>query len=252
MGRYEREKADKPMTIAALMACATNIGLGRMAEISNLTRHQLNGTAANFIRLETLREANDRLANATSRLPIFRHFDFGHVVHSTGEGQKFEAAVPTFSARHSAKYFGLKKGVVAIVLLASQESLSARIIGANEHESHYVIDELFNNATDIQPDTYSTDSHGTNQVNCALLHLFGGLGENTRSGDRNRCNALVAIAPLSQDQSETEKNWNLSRHSDRSFLYRDCNFTAATSTTTQDDSHIARAAFILTTSTAFA
>ena len=54
MGRYQRERADKPVTIAALIAYATNTGLGRMAEISNLTRHQLSGTAANFIRLETI------------------------------------------------------------------------------------------------------------------------------------------------------------------------------------------------------
>ena len=48
------------------MAFATNIGVGRMAEISNLTPAQLSGTATNFIRLETLKEANDRLANATA------------------------------------------------------------------------------------------------------------------------------------------------------------------------------------------
>jgi TnpA family transposase len=173
MGRYQRERAAKPVTIAALMAYATNIGLGRMAEISNLTRHQLSGIAANFIRLETLREANDRLANATARLPIFHHFDIGNVVHSASDGQKFEAAIPTVNARHSAKYFGLKKGVVAYTLLASHVPLSARIIGANEHESHYVFDVLFNNATDIQPATHSTDTHGVNQVNFALLHLFG-------------------------------------------------------------------------------
>jgi TnpA family transposase/CheY-like chemotaxis protein len=173
MGRYQREKAAKPVTIAALMAYATNIGLGRMAEISNLTRHQLAGTAANFIRLETLREANDRLANATARLPIFRHFDIGDAVHSSSDGQKFEAAIPTVNARHSAKYFGLKKGVVAYTLLASHVPLNARIIGANEHESHYVFDVLFNNFTDIQPNVHSTDTHGTNQVNFALLHLFG-------------------------------------------------------------------------------
>lgn len=173
MGRYQRDKASKPITIAALMAYATNIGLGRMAEISNLTRGQLASTAANFIRLETLREANDRLANATARLPIFRHFDLGEVVHSSSDGQKFETAIPTVNARQSAKYFGLKKGVVAYTLLASHVPLSARIIGANEHESHYVFDVLFNNLTDIQPNTHSTDTHGANQVNFALMHLFG-------------------------------------------------------------------------------
>ncbi len=47
-------------------------------------------------------------------------------------------------------------------LLASHVPLSARIIGANEHESHYVFDALFNNLTDIQPDTHSTDTHGAN------------------------------------------------------------------------------------------
>lgn len=108
MGRYQREKASKPVTIAALMAYAINMGLGRMAEISNLSRGQLSITAANFIRLETLQEANDRLANATARLPIFRYFDIGETVHSSSDGQKFEAAIPTVNARHSAKYFGLK------------------------------------------------------------------------------------------------------------------------------------------------
>jgi len=98
---------------------------------------------------------------------------FGDVVHSSSDGQKFESSIPTVNARYSAKYFGLKKGVVAYTLLASHVPLSARIIGANEHESHYVFNVLFNNLTDIQPDTHSTDTHGANQVNFALLHLFG-------------------------------------------------------------------------------
>ena len=47
-------------------------------------------------------------------------------------------------------------------------------IGADDHESHFVFDMLFNNSTDIQPEIHSTDTHGTNQVNFALLHVFGG------------------------------------------------------------------------------
>ena len=46
-------------------------------------------------------------------------------------------------------------------------------IGADEHESHFVFDILFNNNTDIQPEIHSTDTHGTNEVNFALLHVFG-------------------------------------------------------------------------------
>jgi len=46
-------------------------------------------------------------------------------------------------------------------------------IGADEHENHVVFDILFNNNTDIQPEIHSTDTHGTNEVNFALLHVFG-------------------------------------------------------------------------------
>jgi TnpA family transposase len=73
----------------------------------------------------------------------------------------------------SPKYFGLKKGVVSYTLVANHVPVNARVIGANEHESHYVFDILFNNTTDIQPEVHSTDTHGTNQVNFAILHLFG-------------------------------------------------------------------------------
>ena len=57
--------------------------------------------------------------------------------------------------------------------VAVADEAQARILGANEHESHYVFDLLFNNTTDIQPQVHSTDTHGTNHVNFALLHLFG-------------------------------------------------------------------------------
>ena len=173
LGRYRKSTPSKPAIIASLMAYATNIGLGRMADICNLTYQELSTTAGNYIRLETLKEANDRIANATARLPIFRHFDIDEALHSSSDGQKFEAAIPTINARHSSKYFGLNKGVVSYTLLANHVPLNARIIGANEHESHFVFDILFNNATDILPAVHSTDTHGTNHVNFALLHQFG-------------------------------------------------------------------------------
>ena len=126
-----------------------------------------------FLRPETLREANDRVSNANAELPIFRHYDIGDVVHSSSDGQKFETSVRTFNARHSPKYFGLKKGIVPYTPVANNVPINAKIIGADEHESHFVFDILFNNSTDIQPEIHSTDTHGANEVNFALLHVFG-------------------------------------------------------------------------------
>ena len=127
----------------------------------------------NFIRLETLQAANDVASNATAGLPIFHHYDIGDTVHSSSDGQKFETSLHTINARHSSKYFGLKKGIVAYTLLANHIPINARVIGANEHESHYVFDLLFNNTTNVQPIIHSTDTHGSNPVNFALLHFFG-------------------------------------------------------------------------------
>ena len=94
-------------------------------------------------------------------------------MHSSSDGQKFETAIPTFNARYSPKYFGLKKGIVAYTLVANHVPINARIIGAHEHESHFVFDILFNNTTAVQPQIHSTDVHGVNRLNFALLHLFG-------------------------------------------------------------------------------
>ena len=84
-----------------------------------------------------------------------------------------ETQIDTFNARHSPKYFGLQKGVSAYTIVANHVPIYAKVIGAHEHESHYVFDLLYNNTSDIKPERHSTDTHGTNQVNFFLLHVFG-------------------------------------------------------------------------------
>lgn len=64
-------------------------------------------------------------------------------------------------------------GVVSYTLVANHIPVNAKIIGVNEHESHFVFDIFFNNTTDIQPQIHSTDTHGTNEINFAVLHSFG-------------------------------------------------------------------------------
>jgi len=159
--------------IACLIAWGTNMGLVRMGEISDIDYPLLSSTSDNFIRLETLTEANNHISNAIAKLPIFRHYDIDEVIHSSSDGQKFETSINTINSRHSSKYFGLKKGIVSYTLVANHIPVNAKIIGANEHESHYVFDILYNNTTDVQPDIHSTDTHGANEVNFSILHFFG-------------------------------------------------------------------------------
>lgn len=173
LGRYAKQTRDNRILIACLIAWGTNMGLGRMGEISDIRYASLATISDNFIRLETLKEANDRVSNATAKLPIFHHYDIDEVIHSSSDGQKVETRINTINSRHSSKYFGLKKGIVSYTMVANHIPVNARIIGANEHESHYVFDILYSNTTDIQPEIHSTDTHGTNEVNFAILHFFG-------------------------------------------------------------------------------
>jgi len=60
-----------------------------------------------------------------------------------------------------------------MTLVANHVPNNAQVIGANEHESYFIFDLLFNNTSDIKLDILSTDTHGANHVNFALLDLFG-------------------------------------------------------------------------------
>ncbi|WDA67577.1 Tn3 family transposase (plasmid) [Lactococcus lactis] len=151
LGRYTKQKQDNRLLIASLIAWGTNMGLGRMGEISDVDFPTLLSTSDNFIRLETLKAANDCVSNAISKLPIFEQYNIENVIYSSSDGQKYETSISTFNSRHSSKYFGLKKGIVSYSTVANHIPINAQIIGANEHESHCVFDNLYNNSTTIQP-----------------------------------------------------------------------------------------------------
>ncbi|MDA1775309.1 Tn3 family transposase [Bacillus cereus] len=173
LGRYANQKANDYTLIPCLIAWGTNMGLYRMGEVSDIDFSKLATTSTNFIRLETLKDANDCISNATSQIPIFLYFNIDDFIHSSSDGQKYETQIHTLQSRHSSKYFGMNKGITSYTMVANHIPIQARIIGANEHESHYVFDILYNNTTNIKPTIHSTDTHGTNEVNFAILDLFG-------------------------------------------------------------------------------
>jgi TnpA family transposase len=171
--RYVKHESDPLEILACVVAMGTNMGLWKMAEVASLSHPALMTTARNYLRLETLHAANDVICNAIAALPVFHQYDIQDEMHSSSDGQRIETQIHTINARHSTKYFGLKKGVSAYTLVANHVPINAKIIGAAEHESHYVFDILYNNTTDIKPEQHSTDTHGANQVNFWILHVFG-------------------------------------------------------------------------------
>src|SRR5262245_1325624 len=59
LGRYVKQPLDTRTLIACLLAWGTNTGLSKMGEISDINYPALLATSENYIRIETLRTAND-------------------------------------------------------------------------------------------------------------------------------------------------------------------------------------------------
>ena len=79
----------------------------------------------------------------------------------------------TIKSQYAKKYFGLLKGVVLYSLNANHLPLCLKVIGANQHESHFLLDIVESNTSDVEITAVSGDMHSINRVNFALMYLFG-------------------------------------------------------------------------------
>ena len=172
--RYARKVADEDSVLAVIAAQAMNHGNLAMSRTSDIPYHVLETTYQQYLRQQTLQAANDRISNAIAELPIFPHYSFDlETLYGAVDGQKFGVERPTAKARHSRKYFGRGKGVVAYTLLCNHIPLQGWLIGAHELEAHHVFDLWYRNTSDIVPEVITGDMHSVNKVNFAILHWFG-------------------------------------------------------------------------------
>lgn len=176
--KHIRLKDGQPPDLDALIGCivanGARFGVHHMAKLCEVPYDALHRTEKNYLRLETLHAASDFVSDAIAQLPIFRHYNIqDNLIHASFDGQKFESRMNTIRTRYSSKYLGRGKGLSALSLCANHVPINAKMMGLNEHESHHLFDLMYNNTSQIQPDVVSTDTHGTNQINFALLDLSG-------------------------------------------------------------------------------
>lgn len=170
---YSKSGLDELSLYACLLANGTNLGIGKMSTLCDMNQQQLFTTEKNFLRLSTIRAANDIICNEIAKFAIFRQWNLmPDILHASLDGQKFITQRDSLVARYSAKYFGMDKGVVAYSMIANHVPINTMIIGANEHESRFFFDLIYNNSTEILPDVFSTDTEGSNKLNFLLLFLI--------------------------------------------------------------------------------
>lgn len=122
--------------------------------------------------METLRDANDRISNKFSKLPIYPHYNLENLLHGAGDGQKYKTRWDTFNSRHSPKYHGLGKGTAPYSLGVNYNVVNCiPDKGTHQHESHFLFELVQTITSDVEIERISTDTEGRNQVIFVLMYF---------------------------------------------------------------------------------
>ena len=171
-GKVNRPAELKRNLMYVIIAEATNMGLGAMAESCGVPYDVLAWTAEWYFRPETLEAANAAVVNYHHRLPLTQAFGSGTL--SSSDGQRFPVKGKSITARHLSRYFARGQGISTYTHVSDQHStFDTKVIVATAPESHYVLDGILGNETDLPIAEHATDTHGATLANFALFDLVG-------------------------------------------------------------------------------
>lgn len=166
---------DLPTSVCAvLLAEACNIGLEPLIKNNNpaLTRHRLSWVKQNYLRTETLVQANVRLVDHQSTLPLAKKWGGGEV--ASADGMRFVAPVRTINAGLNKKYFGSNKGITWYNFVSDQYSgFHGIVIPGTLRDSIFILEGLLEQQTGLNPIEIMTDTAGTSNIVFGLFWLLG-------------------------------------------------------------------------------
>lgn len=163
---------DTNALLAAILADATNLGLGRMAAASHgVTRDKLVWTAGAYIRPDTYKAGLARLIDAHHTLPIASAWGAGTT--SSSDRQFFRSAKRGDAAGEVNARYGHDPGLGFYTHVSDQHGpYSVRVMSATSHEAPYVLDGLMHHGTGLRIGTHYTDTGGASDhvfILCAML-----------------------------------------------------------------------------------
>ena len=164
---------DENALLAAILADATNLGLGRMAAASHgITRDKLIWTADAYIRPETYKAALARIIDAHHALPIAS--TWGDGTTSSSDRQFFRSAKRGDAAGEVNARYGHDPGLGFYTHVSDQHGpFGVRVISATSHEAPYVLDGLMHHGTALRIGTHYVDTGGTSDHVFALCTMLG-------------------------------------------------------------------------------
>lgn len=163
---------DENALLAAILADATNLGLGRMAAASHgVTRDKLVWTADAYTRPETYKAALAKIIDAHHALPVAG--TWGDGTTSSSDRQFFRSGKRGGTAGDVNARYGHDPGLGFYTHVSDQHGpYNVRVMSATSHEAPYVLDGLMHHGTGLRIGTHYTDTGGASDhvfVLCAML-----------------------------------------------------------------------------------
>jgi TnpA family transposase len=166
---------DLPISVCAvLVAEACNVGLEPLVrpEIPALTRARLAWIQHNYLRADTITNANTRLVDAHAALPLTRAL--GSTELASADGLRFVVPVRSVHAAANPKYFGRGKGVTYInYTSAGSIGFFGFVVPGTLRDSMVILDGLLEQQTSLRPTTLVTDSASYSDIVFGLFMLLG-------------------------------------------------------------------------------
>ncbi len=172
--RYKKVPANTETLLACLIANGIFQGTYKFSDLSGQQYKILKRIEDDNFSEDALQRAIDAVTGGAIKLSVFDDLRLADgEAHSSADGQRFESKYGNPLVDYSAKHYGKKKGGIVYTLTASHFAVRGKVISARSHESHHLFDMVYNNTSDLKATIISTDTHGTNQYNHAILNTFG-------------------------------------------------------------------------------
>ncbi len=170
--RTGEQSDDDNALLAAILADATNLGLGRMAAASHgVTRDKLVWTADAYIRPETYKAALGKIIDAHHALPVAN--TWGDGTTSSSDRQFWRSGKRGDTAGDVNARYGNDPGLGFYTHVSDQHGpYNVRVMSATSHEAPYVLDGLMHHGTGLRIGTHYTDMGGASDhvfILCAML-----------------------------------------------------------------------------------
>jgi TnpA family transposase len=171
--RTGEQSEDDNALLAAILADATNLGLGRMAAASHgVTRDKLVWTADAYIRPETYKAALAKIIDAHHALPVAS--TWGEGTTSSSDRQFFRSGKRGDAAGDVNARYGQDPGLGFYTHVSDQHGpYNVRVMSATSHEAPYVLDGLMHHGTGLRIGTHYTDTGGASDHVFILCTMLG-------------------------------------------------------------------------------